>query len=153
MAPPLHRTLLALALIGCGTALPGEGGGVIDDPMSLSGAWLVSRTLVISPAAEPDFPLQVLYPVGFRTQDTWVFTVTGQRAMVSVDGSTAEGTFAQGQWTFSYQLDAGSGVRDDATLTVTSTAPRLRGTMSHRYTTRASQRVWLEVWTLEGTRQ
>lgn len=149
MRAPLPLVLSMLT--ACGTALPTEGGGVIDDPASVAGAWLVTRTLITSPASQPDFPLPVMYPVGFRAQDTWVFTVNGQRATLFVDGSSAEGTFAQGQWVFSYQLDAGAGVQDNATITVTSTAPRLRGGITHRYSN--AQRTWLEVWTLDGARQ
>lgn len=146
---PMTAPLLLLA--ACGTVLPGEGGGVIDDPASIAGTWLVTRTLITSPASQPDFPLPVTFPVGFRAQDSWRITVDGQRAVLTSGDSAVNGTFAQGQWVFTYQLDAGSGVSDSATITVTSTSPRMRGGVTHRYAT--TQRTWLEVWTLDGTKQ
>lgn len=152
MHAPRASLLLPLALLGCGGSLPGgNGGGVIDDPATLAGPWLVTRTLITSPASQPDFPLPVQYPVGFSAQDTWTFTVAGQRGTLTSLASSVDGAFASGQWTFSYVLDAGSGLRDDAAITITSTSPRLRGAMTHRYSN--AQRTWLEVWTLDGVKQ
>lgn len=140
-----------LVLDACGTALPGEGGGgVVGDAAALAGAWQVTRTLVTSPGAQGDFPLPVSIPVGFRAQDVWTIVVSGQRGTLTAGDTAVEGTWSQSQWTFTYQLSPGMGLRDDATIALTATSPRLRGTMTHRYTN--GQRTWIEVWTVDGAR-